>query len=188
MVPSWGEQLGKRVCLHVRGEQVAIPAALHQVLGGIVSHLLRNAVAHGIEVPEVRETRGKSIIGVVGLEAVEGDQGPILRVFDDGIGVEHPAPFGAREASQAGESYVAESTLDGTMFFSQERRGPSHGNEFSGRGVGLAAVRSELETVGYKIRMTSRYQRFTLFEMVPQGLQWPTLVEDVVAAVDGREQ
>ena len=87
---SWAEKENKRVRLEVEGREAPVPPALAEVLGGVLAHLVRNAIAHGIEPPKERISLGKPAVGSIELrcEAALG-RGAVLVVDDDGRGIAH---------------------------------------------------------------------------------------------------
>ncbi|MEZ4373501.1 MAG: Hpt domain-containing protein [Polyangiaceae bacterium] len=90
--PRWAARENKRVAVDVDGRDVPIPPRLARVLSGVLTHLVRNAVAHGVEVLEDRERLGKPIPARIRLAAEEDDRvGPTIRVIDDGRGLDHEA-------------------------------------------------------------------------------------------------
>jgi signal transduction histidine kinase len=104
-----------------------IDPALAAVLPGVLAHLVRNAIAHGIETPSARVEAGKPAVGVVTLSCGQGSR---ITVRDDGRGV---APQIAGRIFEAGTTTRAEV------------------DRLSGRGVGLSAVAAELAEAGYAI-------------------------------------
>jgi two-component system chemotaxis sensor kinase CheA len=169
MAPTWGDKEGKRVRLEVDGRDVRVPPALAHVLGGAMAHLVRNAIAHGIEAPDVRTGAGKDPVGVIHAFAVPGaspDQAPTITVEDDGRGLDLPAI--AAQAARLGvkSSGNGNASLHELVFVAGlstvERAGM-----LAGRGVGLGAVRADLERVGYAVEVASERGRFTRFVLRP---------------------
>ncbi|MFX8887329.1 chemotaxis protein CheA, partial [Acinetobacter baumannii] len=64
-VAVWAKSEGKQARLVVEGRDVAIPPELARVLGGVLTHLARNAVAHGIEPPDERVRASKAATGSI---------------------------------------------------------------------------------------------------------------------------
>ena len=58
--PTWAAEEGNSVALRVEPRELLVPEALAEVLPGVLAHLVRNAIAHGIEAPDERKQRGKS--------------------------------------------------------------------------------------------------------------------------------
>jgi HPt (histidine-containing phosphotransfer) domain-containing protein/PAS domain-containing protein len=79
-VPQWAALQGSQVELRTKGREVPIQPDLARVLPGVLAHLLRNAIAHGIEPPEERLALGKSAAGLVQISGEE-DAGATRRQF-----------------------------------------------------------------------------------------------------------
>jgi len=128
---------GKEVDLKITGSETQLDRVLLDGMSEAINHLLRNALAHGIELPDARERAGKSRRGAIELHAEPRGGQVAIEVRDDGGGVATRAlAEGARRGSlvdvltEAGFS-TAESV-----------------NEIAGRGVGLDAVKRQVESVG----------------------------------------
>jgi HAMP domain-containing protein/HPt (histidine-containing phosphotransfer) domain-containing protein len=166
MTPTWAEKEGKKVRLDVEGREVRVPPRLARVLPGVLTHLVRNAVAHGIEPPAIRTSNGKSAGGTIHARAREVDGGVAIVVEDDGRGLdmrrieERATALGVRfeDTSPGGRMEL--------VFVSGLSTSESAG-ALAGRGVGLAAVRSDLERTGYVIRVSSSVGKGTRFEIAP---------------------
>jgi HPt (histidine-containing phosphotransfer) domain-containing protein/HAMP domain-containing protein len=156
-VPGWAESLGKRAALEIEGRDVPIPPALARRLPGVLTHLLRNALSHGIESPERREELRKEPCGKVRLVAVVDEQGPCIRVEDDGAGLDR-AGLAAR-ARALGHPVVEGD--EWRLVFVAGLSTASAPDEYSGRGVGMGAVQTELEREGYEVEIDSEPGRGT---------------------------
>lgn len=160
-VPLWAEKLSKRAVLEIEGRDVAIPPALARRLAGPLTHLLRNAVSHGIETPARREQQGKEPVGKVRLSAVVEDGSPRITVEDDGAGLD--AAELAAKARALGHP-VVEGEEWRLVFVAGLSTAPVP-DEYSGRGVGMGAVQAELAEAGYDVEVDSvphQYTRVTL--------------------------
>ncbi len=131
-VPVWAEQTGKDAELRVTGAAVPIPPDLAPVLSGAIVHLVRNAVAHGIEPREDRVRAHKPERGRIELRCAARTVGLSIEVLDDGVGID------SRDRSRVFEPGFS------------TQAGPG---ELAGRGVGLYAVRAELAGAGYGISL-----------------------------------
>lgn len=143
--------LGKQASIALEGEDIAIDAHLLEHIRAPLIHLVRNAVAHGIEPPEQRIARGKPAAGCVRVSAfVAGDQ-LAIDVADDGAGVS-PAYLrrrgiergllGASEAARLGDE-EALALMFAPGFSTAARLDP-----VAGRGVGLDAAKTIVERLG----------------------------------------
>jgi two-component system chemotaxis sensor kinase CheA len=158
-VPSWAEGYGKRAALEIRGGGVLVGPKLARVLPGVLTHLVRNAVAHGIEPIGERRELGKPDAGVVRIVCSAGETNgkaahvepcPVhIVVEDDGHGLDAKALEARARESGKHVADVAE------LAFAEGISTATMTNELAGRGVGLPAVRSALASVGYRVEVES---------------------------------
>jgi two-component system, chemotaxis family, sensor kinase CheA len=136
---------GKQVDLEITGAETQLDRVLLEGLSETINHLLRNAVAHGIEPPDVRERAGKPRRGAVELHAEPRGGQIAIEVRDDGGGVSADAlAEGASRGSLV--DVLAEagfSTAEGV-------------SEIAGRGVGLDAVKRQVESVGGSLAIDTK--------------------------------
>lgn len=135
---------GKQVELVIEGTGSQLDRVILEGTSEAMVHLLRNAVAHGIETPAERERAGKSRDGRIELRAQQRGDRVAIEVRDDGRGV-------APELVQAADGPAALANL-------LARAGMSTADavtEVSGRGVGLDAVKNHVESVGGSLEIRS---------------------------------
>lgn len=150
MIRDLARQGKKEVNFEVRGKDVELDRALLEGVVDPLMHLFRNAVDHGIEGPEERSKAGKPVEGKVSLEASKGKDGVVIRVTDDGRGID---PNAIRQAFVARGLFSEEKvhtlsepdlfrllTLPG---FSTK----AEVSETSGRGVGMDVVQSVVQSL-----------------------------------------
>jgi len=160
MAPTWGEKEGKRVRLEVEGREVRVPPRLARVLPGALTHLVRNAVAHGIETPKVREDAKKPPVGVIRAEAVEEGGAVTIVIEDDGRGLDMDRI--EERASELGLSASEQWTDKSELVFAPGlSTSSSASGTLSGRGVGLGAVRADVERAGYRVEVKSKAGKYT---------------------------
>ncbi len=161
----WAERAGKNVRLEIAQPELEIPFGLSQVLGGALSHLIRNAIAHGIEPEQERIALGKPVLGKVLVSAQQSPLGPIISVVDDGRGFapelldQWVSVLGVGGPSRSPHNRPANLSTTPVL------------NELSGAGVGIAAVQSELNQVGYRIYLSSTSERGTELKLTPIDLE-----------------
>jgi two-component system chemotaxis sensor kinase CheA len=155
--PSWASVEGKTVDVVVEHGDVTVAPALVPILPGILTHLVRNAIAHGIEVPEERLAAGKAAEGVIRVSAAKGGAGEAcIVVEDDGRGLDAKA---LRLLAPDSATSVEELIFAAGISTRQEP------DDLAGRGVGLDAVRTDLARIGYMISVKTvpgRLTRFTI--------------------------
>ena len=186
LVRDLSHQLGKRAQLAVDGEDTEVDRDALEKLEAPISHLLRNAIDHGLEPAAERVAAGKSEIAQLRIEARHHAGMLSITVSDDGRGVDvDTIRHKAIERGLVSEALAAGLTrteLIEFLFlpgFSTARSV----SEISGRGVGLDVVKDSVEALGGSVRVTSERGRGTAFH-----LQLPvtrSVVRAVVADVDG---
>ncbi len=162
-VPAWAAREGKQVELDVDGRDVRIPSSLARALGAALTHLVRNAVAHGIETPLERTREGKEPVGVVRVAAEDGASGPIVVVEDDGRGFDETRIRARAKALGLDDAAPAAELVFATGLSTREAA-----DDLGGLGVGLDAVRGELASVGYEVRAESAAGKSTRFVLAPR--------------------
>jgi two-component system, chemotaxis family, sensor kinase CheA len=156
--PSWAERENKRVRLEVEGREAPVPPGLADVIGGVLAHLVRNAIAHGIESSGERVNLGKPAVGSIELRCEAAERGAVLVIGDDGRGIGHHELL-----TEAARQRRPLENL-GYMSLSTQQQ-PS---DLAGRGVGLSAVEADLARVGYAVSVAARDGGGTRFEIRPR--------------------
>ena len=168
MVRDLGRALNKRAAFELRGANTRVDRDILEKLDAPITHLLRNAVDHGIESPDVRRGLGKSEDGVIYLEARHSAGMLLVVVGDDGCGIDVEqiravvVRKGLSPASTA--ERLSEAELLEFLFlpgFSMKDRV----TEISGRGVGLDVVRDMVKGVRGKVRVLTQPGRGSRFQL-----------------------
>jgi two-component system chemotaxis sensor kinase CheA len=139
---------GKRVRLEVSGEDVEVDTTLMDLIRDPLTHLVRNAVDHGIELPEVRQTLGKEPTGTLRLQARHEAGGILVQISDDGAGLDRQRI--AARGRAMGLLGPTEEREDAELFqliFAPGFSTAERVTELSGRGIGLDVVRSNIEAL-----------------------------------------
>ena len=84
VVRDLSQSLGKKVDLHLEGKDVELDKTIIEAIGDPLTHLVRNAVDHGIEMPDVRQRAGKSTTGKIYLKAYHEAGQVNIEITDDG--------------------------------------------------------------------------------------------------------
>ena len=174
MVRDLARELGKEVELVVDGEDTRADRAVVEALRDPLLHLVRNALDHGLESRVDRVASGKHPRGKLTLGAARDGNRLLLRVEDDGVGLE-PALL-RRAAVRKGfldEASAAALSDQGAreLIFLSGFTSREVATDISGRGVGLDAVRSSLRALGGDVSVESSPGRGTRFELrVPVSL------------------
>lgn len=167
VVRQTAKELGKRVNLDIEGGQIALDRALLERMVPLLEHLLRNAVAHGIESSEERRASGKPEFGQITLAVRNLGSEIELRVQDDGRGLDYAAILErARAAGLLGPDAQPDEASLARLVFLPGFSTASELSQIAGRGVGLDVVHSEIQALGGRIDLTSAPGRGTAFRIL----------------------
>ena len=170
MVPVWqvfdrfprvvrdaARALGKQVELVIDGQEIELDRSLLDEIGDPVVHLLRNAIDHGLETPDERQRAGKSPTGRLTLVAARDRSAIVIRVTDDGKGIDRDRVLAKAQAMGLVEATRTDLT-DDELFRLIGRPGFSTATQvtdISGRGVGIDAVHTRVRALGGTVDMKS---------------------------------
>lgn len=152
------KELNKRVNLEITGGQVELDRGVLDKLGAPLEHMLRNAIAHGLETQDVRKMSGKPEIGEVSLSLVQEGNEIILSFSDDGAGLDLERI--REQAIRAGlleEGANPEPEQLADYIFAPGFSTASELSQVAGRGIGMDVVKTEVGSIGGRIEtITSR--------------------------------
>lgn len=181
VVRDLARTLNKQVNLVMQGEETDLDKNLVEALADPLVHLVRNAVDHGIEMPDVRIANGKTPEGTIVLSAEQEGDHILLSIQDDGAGMD--ANVLRRKAVEKGlmdEDSAAR--LDDracyNLIFLPGFSTKSEISDISGRGVGMDVVKTRIAQLNGMVEITSVYGEGSLIEIkVPLTLAiMPTLM------------
>ncbi|MBB5695631.1 chemotaxis protein CheA [Muricoccus pecuniae] len=157
LVRELSAQLGKEVRLVVTGEMTEIDKTVVEQLADPLTHLLRNALDHGIEPPEQRAAGGKPRQGTVHLSAEQRSGRIIIEMSDDGRGIDRARVLDrAKERGLVRQDAVLNDSEIDELIFLPGFSTAAAVSEVSGRGVGMDVVRRNIEALGGRIAVESR--------------------------------
>lgn len=159
-------EAGKRVEFEVAGGDARLDRSLAERVADPLLHLVRNAVDHGVETEEERLAAGKPAAGRIRIEADSEGGLVVLRVSDDGRGVDVEAA--GRAAAAAGLVAPGAKITDAhalRLIFRPGFSTAARASLVSGRGVGLDVVERAVEEAGGEVRVRSLRGRGTTFEL-----------------------
>lgn len=186
LVRDLSAELGKSVQLEIDGADVELDREMIEMLRDPLTHIVRNALDHGIETPDQRTEAGKPRDGVLRIGARQSGNQIQIRVADDGRGID-PQKLRTR-AIESGS--VASDTANGMseaelldLVFQPGVSTADTVSTVSGRGVGMDIVRSNVERIGGTIHVESHVgQGTTLSLLVPLTL---TIIPALIFGVRG---
>lgn len=168
IVREVAKKCGKEIELVFEGEESELDKRLADHLGDPLTHLVRNAVDHGVETPEERQRLGKREQGRVVMSAVQQGESIIIRVSDDGRGLDFEK-IKNKAVSKGIITPEAAAEMDDTeaanLIFAPGFSTTEQVTDISGRGVGMDVVRSSILDLNGTIRTISKLGEGTTFEM-----------------------
>ena len=159
VVRDLARQLKKEINLELRGEETDLDKNLVEALADPLVHLVRNAVDHGVEMPDVREQKGKPRVGTVVLSAEQEGDHILLIIQDDGGGMD--ADVLRRKAVEKGlmEQDAADRLTENECFnliFAPGFSTKDQISDVSGRGVGMDVVKTKIAQLNGTIVIQSK--------------------------------
>ncbi|MHA7819369.1 MAG: chemotaxis protein CheA [Erythrobacter sp.] len=161
-------ELGKQVMIDLEGGDVELDREMIEMIRDPLTHIIRNAIDHGMETPSERLRGGKREIGLLSISARQSGNTISIVVSDDGRGLDEE-----RIAAKAVSTGLVPASERGRMdrekifqlIFEPGFSTAETVSNVSGRGVGLDVVRENLEKVGGSIKVTSTQGVGTLFTL-----------------------
>src|SRR5437763_4433709 len=159
MVRDLSAELGKQVLVDIEGGDVELDREMIEMIRDPLTHIIRNAVDHGIEKPAERLKAGKRDIGVLSVSARQSGNQILIDIHDDGRGVD-----GKRLVEKAVSSGIVDKAAAAELA-PRERLGlifeaglstAKEVTPISGRGVGMDVVRSNVERLGGIVEVDSK--------------------------------
>jgi len=164
IVRQTAKELDKKANLELKGTRTELDRSVLEKITAPFEHLLRNAIAHGLEKPEARLAAGKPEIGEIALDAVQRGNEVVLTVSDDGAGLNY-ARIREKAISSgllAPDVELPEAQLAQFIFMSGFSTA-TEVNQIAGRGVGMDVVKNEITSLGGRVEITSTAGRGTTF-------------------------
>jgi two-component system chemotaxis sensor kinase CheA len=166
IVREVADATGKSVKLKTEGESAEVDRTVIERLADPLTHMIRNAVDHGLETPEQRLEAGKPEQGEVRLTAAHKSGRVVIEVSDDGRGINRPKvkSIAISKGLIPQDAQLTDSEIDNLLFlpgFSTAEKVSS----ISGRGVGMDVVKRSIQALGGRISISSRPGLGSTFSM-----------------------
>jgi two-component system chemotaxis sensor kinase CheA len=166
IVRDLAHKCGKEINLVALGEGTEIDKKVMELLVDPLTHLIRNAVDHGIEDAAIRQAAGKSPIGTVTLSATQEGNNIVIEMSDDGQGINLEKVLAkaiAAGIAREDKTYTKDEIID--FIFKPGFSTADTVTDVSGRGVGLDVVRSNLAQVNGSVGIQSETGKGTTFRL-----------------------
>ncbi len=156
IVRQTGKELNKRANLELSGTEIELDRSVLEKMTAPFEHLLRNAIAHGLETPEQRAAAGKPAIGEIRFSLRQESNEVVFELADDGAGLNLARI--RQKALDNGLITADEQVSDEQLMqliFTAGLSTAGEVTEIAGRGVGLDVVRSEVSALGGRVDVAS---------------------------------
>ncbi|HQT46777.1 MAG TPA: chemotaxis protein CheA [Acidocella sp.] len=156
LVREVADQTGKQVRLLTEGEGTEVDKTVIERIADPLTHMIRNAIDHGLESPEGRTAAGKPLEGTVKLSAAHRSGRIVLEVSDDGGGINRSRvkQKAIDNGLIAADAQLTDNEIDNLIFLPGFSTAQTISN-ISGRGVGMDVVRQSVQALGGRISITS---------------------------------
>jgi len=157
---------GKQVRLIMEGEGTEVDKTVIERLSDPITHMLRNAIDHGLESPEEREEAGKQAEGTVRLAALHRSGRIIIEVSDDGKGINRPRvrEIAVKKGLIGADAALSDDEIDNLIFLPGFSTASAVSN-ISGRGVGMDVVKRSIQSLGGRISISSQPGKGSVFTL-----------------------
>jgi two-component system chemotaxis sensor kinase CheA len=157
---------GKTVRLVTEGEATEVDKTVIERLSDPLTHMIRNAIDHGLEKPEVRREAGKSEEGTVRVAAMHRSGRIVIEIADDGAGINRKKvrEIAVEKGLVPAEASLSDEEIDNLIFMPGFSTA-SEISELSGRGVGMDVVKRSIQALGGRVSINSKPGRGSTFTM-----------------------
>ncbi len=185
LVRDLARNIGKNVNFVTEGEDTEIDRNMADAIKDPLVHMVRNAVDHGIETPEIREKIGKPKDGLIQLSAYHSAGSVVVEIKDDGKGIDREVILNkAREKGLVSDGNTLSDREVFNLIFEPGFSTAKTVTDVSGRGVGMDVVRKNIEALRGQIEIQSELEKGSVFQMrLPLTL---AIIDGMVARV-GKE-
>lgn len=155
VVRDLSQKLGKQVELKMSGESTELDKGLLERITDPLTHLIRNSLDHGVEMPDERAAKGKQSTGTITLKAYHQSGNIVIEVGDDGAGLNRQKILGkARERGLAVNDAMTDQEV-WQLIFEAGFSTADQITEVSGRGVGMDVVKRNISAMGGRVEIES---------------------------------
>jgi two-component system chemotaxis sensor kinase CheA len=168
VVRDLASAIGKEVDLKISGEETEVDRSVIEHIGDPLVHIIRNAIDHGLEPPDVRKAKGKPERGVISIDASQRGNQIVIEISDDGKGIDldrvrrKAADRGLVSAEEA--ERMTEDAAIGLIFHAGFST-MDVATELSGRGVGMDVVKTSVAKLSGFVEVKTRKDEGTTFRV-----------------------
>lgn len=186
MVHDLAVQLKKHVEFITEGEDTVLDKKIIEQLSDPIMHILRNAIDHGIELPEDRENNGKNPVGKITMKIYHQSNNVIIKIIDDGKGmdIDELRKIGIKRKLLAKDQTYTDDEIMNLIFLPGFSSAKAVSN-VSGRGVGLDVVKKNISEIRGSISISSEPGKGSVFTIkLPLTL---SIIDGLQVRIDNRD-
>ncbi|MCQ6280179.1 chemotaxis protein CheA [Bacillus sp. EB600] len=168
MVRQLARDLNKKINIEIIGAETELDRTVIDEIGDPLVHLIRNALDHGIETPEVRKACGKPEEGNVRLKAYHSGNHVFIEIEDDGAGINREKIAAKAISNKIISAQAAAGLTDKQVYellFASGFSTAEKISDISGRGVGLDVVKNTIESLGGTVTIDSILGKGSIFSI-----------------------
>jgi two-component system chemotaxis sensor kinase CheA len=168
MVRDLARAQNKKIDFVIKGKEIKLDRTILEEIGDSLVHLLRNAVDHGIEIPEKRAELGKKETGTICITASRQENFALIRIEDDGRGIDTSeirriALKKGLISRESEEQLQERETMQ--LIFTPGFSTSGSVTDISGRGIGMDVVKNRIERLGGSVKVESKSGLGSRFEL-----------------------
>ncbi len=186
MVHDLAVQLKKQVEFTTEGEDTVLDKKIIEQLSDPIMHILRNAIDHGVELPEDRESNGKNPTGKITMKIYHQSNNVIIKIIDDGKGmdIEELRKIGIKKKLLAKDQAYTDDEIMNLIFLPGFSSAKTVSN-VSGRGVGLDVVKKNISEIRGSISISTEQGKGSVFTIkLPLTL---SIIDGLQVRIDNRD-
>ncbi|SER18671.1 chemosensory pili system protein ChpA (sensor histidine kinase/response regulator) [Nitrosomonas sp. Nm51] len=158
--------LGKKASLQIEGEATEIDRSVLEKMSASLEHILRNAVAHGIEKSDQRILSGKPEAGHIFMDLQQSNNEIVITIRDDGCGLDlDNIRKAAIKQGLINENEMLDDEQIAALIFAPGLTTQDHATDTAGRGIGMDIVQNDISGLGGQITVSSKKNRETVFHI-----------------------
>jgi two-component system chemotaxis sensor kinase CheA len=168
MVRQLAKDLNKKIDLEVIGAETELDRTVIDEIGDPLVHLLRNALDHGVETPDIRKANGKAETGTIRLKAFHSGNHVFIEIEDDGAGINRDKVLDKAIKNGIINEKAASALTDKQVYeliFASGFSTADKISDISGRGVGLDVVKNTIESLGGFVTIDSELGKGSIFSI-----------------------
>lgn len=184
VVRSYQKNSGKNIVFETSGDDIELDKKVIDMLGEPLIHLVRNAMDHGVESPEIRQKAGKAVSGLIKLSAKSMSDKVVIKIQDDGKGIDVNKILEKAKEKGVDTTHIKSEEDAVNLIFSAGFSTAEKVTDVSGRGVGMDAVRRSIQKLGGEVFIETEVGKGSTFNIeLPLSM---AVISSILFEVNGK--